>query len=209
MAPAGRTRVGADAVVNDSGIPDVIVPQARQIPVPDLPEETLLFLLGSRYCETDRLSAIAWNLFGQTPTGWDRVQAICDYVHRHITFGYENARMTRSAFEAYYDKTGVCRDYAHLAVAFCRCMNIPARYCTGYLGDMGTPPPYGTMDFAAWFEAYLDGTWYTFDARNNTPRIGRVLIARGRDASDVAISTTFGPNTLTSFKVWTDEVRAA
>ena len=193
--------------LNDTGAPDVIVPQAKQLPVQDLPEETLLFLLGSRYCETDRLSETAWNLFGQAPTGWDRVQAICDYVHRHITFGYEHARMTRTALEAFHDKTGVCRDYAHLAVAFCRCMNIPARYCTGYLGDIGMPPPYGPMDFAAWFEAFLDGHWYTFDARNNMPRIGRVLIARGRDASDVAISSTFGPNTLTSFKVWTDEVR--
>ena len=208
VAPAGRTRVSADAIVNDTGIADEIVPQAQQVLVRDLPEETLLFLLGSRYCETDRLSEIAWNLFSQTQPGWARVQAICDYVHSHITFGYENARMTRSAFEAFYDKTGVCRDYAHLAVAFCRCMNIPARYCTGYLGDIGTPPPYGTMDFAAWFEAYLDGRWYTFDARNNTPRIGRVLIARGRDAADVALSTTFGPNTLTGFRVWTDEVPA-
>ncbi len=208
VAPAGRTRVSADAIVNDTGIADEIVPQAQQILVRDLPEETLLFLLGSRYCETDRLSEIAWNLFSQTPTGWARVQAICDYVHNHITFGYENARMTRSAFEAYYDKTGVCRDYAHLAVAFCRCMNIPARYCTGYLGDIGMPPPYGTMDFAAWFEAYLDGHWYAFDARNNTPRIGRVLIARGRDAADVALSTTFGPNKLTGFKVRTDEIPA-
>jgi transglutaminase-like putative cysteine protease len=208
VAPKGRTRVGADAVVNDSGLPDVVVPQAQQLAVQDLPEETLLFLLGSRYCETDRLSETAWNLFGQAPTGWGRVQAICDYVHRHITFGYEHARMTRTALEAFHDKTGVCRDYAHLAVAFCRCMNIPARYCTGYLGDIGMPPPYGTMDFAAWFEAFLDGHWYTFDPRNNMPRIGRILIARGRDASDVAISSTFGPNTLASFRVWTDEVRA-
>ncbi len=209
VAVKGRTRLGADALVNDSGAPDVIVPQAQQLAVPDLPEETLLFLLGSRYCETDRLSETAWNLFGKAPTGWGRVQAICDFVHRHITFGYEHARMTRTALEAFHDKTGVCRDYAHLAVAFCRCMNIPARYCTGYLGDIGMPPPYGPMDFAAWFEAFLDGHWYTFDARNNTPRIGRVLIARGRDAADVAISSTFGPNTLASFKVWTDEVHAA
>ncbi len=206
VAPAGRTRVTADAIVNDPGVPDVIVPQAQQVAVQDLPEETLLFLLGSRYCETDRLSDTAWNLFGPGPTGWGRVQAICDYVHRHITFGYEHARMTRTALEAFHDRTGVCRDYAHLAVAFCRCMNIPARYCTGYLGDIGTPPPYGPMDFAAWFEAFLDGQWYTFDPRNNVPRIGRVLIARGRDASDVAIATTFGPNTLESFKVWTDEI---
>ena len=206
VAPAGRTTVSADAYVNDSGLPDVIARQAQQLLVRDLPEESLLFLLGSRYCETDRLSETAWQLFGHGPTGWDRVQAICDYVHHHITFGYQHARMTRTALEAFHDKTGVCRDYAHLAVTFCRCMNIPARYCTGYLGDIGTPKPWGTMDFAAWFEAYLDGNWYTFDARNNTPRIGRVLIARGRDAADVAISNTFGPNTLASFKVWTDEV---
>jgi transglutaminase-like putative cysteine protease len=209
VAPKGRMSVSADAVVNDSGAPDAVVPQARPIPVPELPEETLLFLLGSRYCETDRLSEAAWNLFGNAPAGWGRVQAICDYVNRHIVFGYEHARMTRSAFEAFYDKTGVCRDYAHLAVAFCRCMNIPARYCTGYLSDVGVPPPHAPMDFAAWFEAFLDGRWYTFDPRNNRPRIGRVLIARGRDASDVAISSTFGANTLTSFKVWTDEVRKA
>ena len=209
VAPKGRMRISADALVNDSGSPDVVAAHARQLPVEDLPEETLLFLLGSRYCETDRLSDTAWKLFGQTPTGWGRVQAICDYVHRHIVFGYEHARMTRTALEAFHDKTGVCRDYTHLAVALCRCMNIPARYCTGYLGDMGTPLPHGTPDFAAWFEAFLDGHWYTFDPRNNVPRIGRVLIARGRDATDVAISSTFGPNKLTSFKVWTDEVVAA
>lgn len=209
VAPPGRTRISANALVNDSGLPDVVVPFAHQHRVEDLPEETLLFLLGSRYCETDRLSETAWNLFGNTPMGWARVQAICDFVHRHIEFGYHHARMTRTALEAFHDKTGVCRDYAHLAVAFCRCMNIPARYCTGYLGDIGMPPPYGPMDFSAWFEAFLDGHWYTFDARNNIPRIGRVLIARGRDASDVAISSTFGPNTLASFKVWTDEVTAA
>jgi transglutaminase-like putative cysteine protease len=206
VAPKGRMCISADALVNDSGLPDAIVPEAQQHSVPDLPEEALLFLLGSRYCETDRLSETAWKLFGEAPTGWGRVQSICDYVHRHITFGYEHARMTRSALEALHEKTGVCRDYAHLAVAFCRCMNIPARYCTGYLGDIGMPPPYGPMDFAAWFEVFLGGQWHTFDARNNIPRIGRVLIARGRDASDVAISSSFGPSTLASFKVRTDEV---
>jgi transglutaminase-like putative cysteine protease len=162
--------------------------------------------LGSRYCDTEKLAEVAWNLFGHTPMGWGRVQAICDFVHNHISFGYEHARATRTAFEAYNERRGVCRDYAHLAVAFCRCMNIPARYCTGYLGDIGMAPPYGPMDFAAWFEAYIGGRWYTFDARNNMPRIGRVLMARGRDAIDVAIATTFGPNTLVSFKVWTDEM---
>jgi len=203
----GRTRVCADAIVNDTGAPDAVVPHAQQVPVNELPEDSLQFLLGSRYCETDRLSETAWSLFAQTPTGWARVQAICDYVHRHIAFGYHHARKTRTALEAFHDRTGVCRDYAHLAVALCRCMNIPARYCTGYLGDIGVPPE-SPMDFAAWFEAFLDGHWYTFDPRNNTPRIGRVLIARGRDAGDVAISTTFGPNMLTSFRVWTDEIHA-
>ena len=206
VAPQGRIRVSADAMVNDRGMPDPVVPDAAQIPVQDLPEETLLFLLGSRYCETDRLSDKAWELFGATPPGWARVQAICDFVHNHIVFGYEHARMTRTALEAFHDRTGVCRDFTHLAVAFCRCMNIPARYCTGYLGDIGMPPPYGTPDFAAWFEVWLGGRWHTFDARNNQPRIGRVLIARGRDACDVAISSAFGRNTLASFKVWTDEL---
>lgn len=206
VAPAGQLQLSTDALVRDSGQLDVVVLAATQTPVEQLPDETLLFLLGSRYCETDRLSETAWQLFGDSPSGWGRVQAICDYVHHHITFGYEHARRTKTAWEAFNERTGVCRDYAHLAIAFCRCMNIPARYCTGYLGDMGTPPPYGPMDFAAWFQAYLNGHWYTFDARNNTPRIGRVLIARGRDAADVAISNTFGPATLKSFKVRTDEV---
>ena len=198
VAPAGRTRIAANAILNDTGAPDAVVPHAQQVPVNNLPEEALQFLLGSRYCETDRLSESAWSLFEQSPTGWGRVQAICDYVHRHIAFGYEHARRTRTALEAFHDRTGVCRDFAHLAVAFCRCMNIPARYCTGYLGDIGVSAE-GPMDFAAWFEAFLDGQWYTFDPRNNTPRIGRVLIARGRDAGDVAISTTFGPNILKDF----------
>jgi transglutaminase-like putative cysteine protease len=208
VAPTGRTRLSANAIVNDTGEPDVVATEAHQHAVEDLPNETLVFLLGSRYCETDRLSEIAWSLFEKTPPGWGRVQAICDYVHQHIAFGYEHARATRTAWEASCDRTGVCRDFAHLAVAFCRCMNIPARYCTGYLGDIGVPVSDAPMDFAAWFEAYVGGRWYTFDARNNIPRIGRVLIARGRDAADVAISTTFGPNTLSSFSVLTEEVAA-
>ena len=208
VAPAGKLRLTSDAVVSDTGNPDPVVPWLTQRPVQALPEETLLFLLGSRYCETDLLSAAAWDLFGATPTGWARVQAICDFVHRHIQFGYGLSSPAKTAFQAFNDRQGVCRDFAHLAVAFCRCMNIPARYCTGYLGDMGVPPPYAPMDFAAWFEAYLDDGWYTFDPRNNTPRIGRILIARGRDAADVALTTSFGPSTLNSFKVWTDEVAA-
>jgi transglutaminase-like putative cysteine protease len=206
VAPAGRIRLSGDGVVRDTGQPDIVAPWATQLRIEELPAETLAFLLGSRYCETDRLTEIAWDLFSKTPLGWERVQAICDFVHNHITFGYEHARASKSAWEAFNERAGVCRDYAHLAIAFCRCMNIPARYCTGYLGDIGIPPPYGPMDFAGWFEAYLGGRWYTFDARNNVPRIGRVLIAQGRDAADVPIACTFGPNTLVSFKVWTDEV---
>jgi transglutaminase-like putative cysteine protease len=206
VAPAGRVRLWANGIVNDSGQPDVAAPWAVQHAIEGLPAETLNFLLASRYCETDRLSDVAWNLFGQAPLGWGRVQAICDFVHRHIVFGYEHARATKTAWDAFNEGTGVCRDYAHLAITFCRCVNIPARYCTGYLGDLGVPPPYGPMDFAGWFEAYLGDRWYTFDPRNNVPRIGRVLIAQGRDAADVPITHTFGPNTLVSFKVWTDEV---
>ena len=206
LAPAGSLRLTAGAIVNDSGQPDQSIFSAAQATVQDLPPETLVFLLGSRYCETDLLSATAWQLFGGTLPGHARVQAICDYVHHHIAFNYQNALATRSAAQAHYERTGVCRDFAHLAIAFCRCMNIPARYCTGYLSDAGTLPPHGVGDFAAWFEAFIGGRWHLFDPRNNTPRIGRILMARGRDASDVAIATTFGPNTLEYFKVWTDEI---
>jgi transglutaminase-like putative cysteine protease len=206
VAPAGETRLSADALLNDAGAPDGVATWAHQHAVQELPEETLAFLLGSRYCETDLLSEVAWSLFDTTPLGWGRVQAICDFVHQHISFGYEHARVTKTAWEAFNERTGVCRDFTHLAVALCRCMNIPARYCTGYLSDIGVPPPHAPMDFAAWFEAYLGGQWHSFDPRNNEPRIGRVLIARGRDAADVAITSTFGPNTLKGFKVWTDEV---
>ena len=210
--PSGisRVRLRNEAVVFDTGWPDPVSPAAVEHAPADLPVETLQFLLPSRYCEVDsELLQLAWAKFGGVPPGWQRVQAICDFVHQRIAFGYEHARVTRSASEAYEERRGVCRDYAHLAVAFCRALNIPARYCTGYLGDVGTPPPYPPGDFAAWFEAYLGGQWHTFDPRNNVPRIGRVLLARGRDAADVAITTTFGPNTLNSFRVWTDEVVAA
>ncbi|MFT6672721.1 MAG: transglutaminase-like putative cysteine protease [Afipia broomeae] len=205
VAPPGRIRLFADGLVRDSGVPDVAVPSAIQHAVEDLPPDTLVYLLGSRYCETDRLSDIAWKQFENTAPGWARVQAICDFVHHRIKFGYEHARATMTAFEVYNEGKGVCRDYAHLAITLCRCMNIPARYCTGYLSDIGTPKPW-VGDFAGWFEAYIGGHWHMFDPRNNVPRIGRVLIAQGRDASDVPITQTFGPNELISFKVWTDEV---
>lgn len=206
VAPPGRLRVSADAIINDRGLAEPVVSNAPQHPVESLPEETLVYLLVSRYCDTENLSTVAWNLFGNSGPGWLRVQAICDFVHRHIEFGYQFARPTRTASEAFYEQRGVCRDYAHLAIALCRCLNIPARYCTGYLGDIGVPPMAAPMDFAGWFEAYIGNTWYTFDARNNAPRVGRVLIARGRDAADVAISMTFGPNLLEGFRVWADEL---
>lgn len=209
LAPAGRMRLTADGIVSDSGRPDPIISAALQHAVEDLPAETIVYLLGSRYCETDRLSDTAWQLFENTAPGWARVQAICDFVHEHIAFDYQHARSSMTAWDAYTERKGVCRDYAHLAITFCRCMNIPARYCTGYLGDIGMPKPWADGDFAAWFEVYLGGAWHTFDARNNIPRIGRVLIAQGRDAADVPITQTFGPNTLLSFKVWTDEVGEA
>jgi transglutaminase-like putative cysteine protease len=209
VAPRGRIRIASSAIVNDTGQPDPVVPSAPQLAVQDLPDDVLVFLLGSRYCETDHLSETAWRLFEHSPPGWGRVQAICDFVHSHIRFDYMAARPTRTAWEVYHERVGVCRDFAHLAVALCRCMNIPARYCTGYLSDIGVPPPYSDMDFAGWFEAYLGGNWYTFDPRNNEPRIGRILVGRGRDAVDVPLSNAFGLNTLTGFKVWTDEIGAA
>jgi len=205
VAPPGRFEVSADFVIRDTGQVDEYAPGAPQLAVKDLPDEVFVYLLGSRYCETDRLMNLAWSLFGQTREGWSRVQAIVDYVHRHIVFDYLQARSTRGAFEAHAEAQGVCRDYAHLAIAFCRCMNVPARYCTGYMGDIGVPIE-GVMDFSAWFEVYLGGRWYVFDARNNRPRTGRVLIARGRDANDVAIAYTFGQATLTRFEVISDEL---
>jgi transglutaminase-like putative cysteine protease len=206
LAPAGEMRISTDTVVNDAGLPDQNTLGAEQVPVELLPEEALVFLIASRYCDSDRLLDLAWTHFGETNPGWARVQAICDFVHDRIAFDYEHARVTRTASEAYEEKYGVCRDYAHLAIAFCRALNVPARYCTGYLGDVGTSLPYPPGDFAAWMEVYLGGQWHTFDPRNSVPRIGRLLLARGRDAADVAITTTFGPNTLNSFRVWTDEI---
>jgi transglutaminase-like putative cysteine protease len=205
-APAGILRLSTDFMIEDSGLPDAVAPWAAECDVSQLPDEAVSFLLGSRYCETDQLAALAWSLFGNTPRGYQRVQAIVDFVHNHMTFGYQYARYTRTAFEAYQERVGVCRDFAHLAVAFCRCMNIPARYCTGYLGDIGVPPVDAPMDFSAWFEAYVGGRWYTFDARHNQPRIGRIVMAKGRDAADVAITTTFGPSRLVGFKVITEEI---
>ena len=204
-APKGRFRIASNAKVRDTGKPDSVVKTAQQHAIEELPEEALVFLLASRYCDTEKLSQVAWDLFGKTKPGWARVQAICDYVHNHIKFNYQDANPTRTASEAFQEKRGVCRDFTHLAISFCRAMNIPARYCTGYLSDIGTPKPWAVGDFAAWFEAYIGGRWQMFDPRNNTPRIGRVLMARGRDAIDVAITTTFGQNNLSKFTVITEE----
>ena len=207
VSPTGSLTIATDFLIRDSGAPDPVDIAARQHAVQDLPNEVLLYLFGSRYCETDRLSDVAWSLFGSAPEGWTRVQAICDYVHSHIAFGYAHARSTKTAWDAYHEKQGVCRDFAHLAITFCRCMNIPARYCTGYLGDIGIAPIDEPMDFSAWMEVFLGGSWHTFDARHNTPRIGQILMARGRDAADAAISTSFGHCTLQRFRVFTDEVK--
>jgi transglutaminase-like putative cysteine protease len=208
VAPAGRTQITADGLIQDSGLPEATFADAQEQPVEQLPHDTLVYLLGSRYCETQRLMNDAWRLFGDTKPGWSRVQAVCDFANQHVEFGYHFARSTKTAWEAYSERQGVCRDFAHLAITLLRCLNIPARYCTGYLGDIGVPPPDAPMDFAGWLEAYIGGEWHTFDPRNNERRIGRILIARGRDAADVAISTAFGPNFLEVFKVWTDEVPA-
>lgn len=209
VAPAGRTRLMADGLIRDHGRTEPVLLDAIQHPVEQLPEETLVFLLGSRYCETDLLTDAAWKLFGHTPLGWARVQAVCDYVNRHIEFGYQYASATKTAWQVWTQRQGVCRDYAHLAITFCRCLNIPARYCTAYLGDIGVPAVDAPMDFAGSMEVFLGGAWHAFDPRNNQPRIGRILIARGRDAADVAITTTYGSHVLESFRVWTDEVPAA
>jgi transglutaminase-like putative cysteine protease len=206
VAPAGTFTLRCDAVIRDHGLPDSPNPKDWQVPVEDLPNDALVFLLASRFCDSDRLLDMAWQLFGNTLPGRTRVQAVCDFVHNHIVFGYAHASVGRNATQAYEDRRGVCRDYAHLAIAFCRALNIPARYCTGYLSDIGTPEPHPPGDFAAWMEVYLGGEWQMFDPRNNKPMIGRILMARGRDAADVAITTTFGPNTLTGFRVWTDPI---
>jgi transglutaminase-like putative cysteine protease len=205
IAPAGRLRLYHSTLIEDSGKPDPVSPLACEVPIDDLPPEALQFLLGSRYCEVDRLLDVAGNLFGNSQPGWARVQAVCNWVQANVTFGYPFASPTKTALEVYADRKGVCRDFQHLAITFCRCLNIPARYAAGYLGDIGVPvvPP---MDFSAWFEVYLQDRWWTFDARNNMPRIGRVLMARGRDAADVAITTSFGTTWMKNFAVVSDVV---
>jgi transglutaminase-like putative cysteine protease len=205
-APAGRLTLFTEFVVRDSGVPDPVLPYLIQHPIEELPDHAIEYLLPSRYCDVELLNDLAWKLFGRTPAGWGRVQAIVDYAHGRIRFGYEHARGTKTAFEAHEERAGVCRDYAHLAITLCRCLNIPARYCTGYLGDIRVPALPGPMDFSAWFEVWLGGAWRAFDARHNHPRIGRTLMAVGRDATDVALITNFGPTNLAEFLVITEEV---
>ena len=206
LAPAGQIRLSNSTLIYDTGDPDPVAPSAREIPVQYLPSDVLQYLLSSRYCEVDRMSNIATELFGGIAPGWNRVQAVCEWVHNKVTFGYQYANATKTALDVFTDRCGVCRDFQHLAVTMCRALNIPARYATGYLGDIGVPAAPMPMDFSAWFEAYLEDRWWTFDARHNQPRIGRVLMAVGRDASDVAITTSFGTANLREFSVITDEV---
>jgi transglutaminase-like putative cysteine protease len=205
--PIGTTTISCGFVIEDPFELDIVAPEARQLPVEQLPDDVLVYLLASRFCETDKLSEIAWAQFGGSKPGWSMVQDIVEFVHQWINFDYQQARPGKSAWDVYQERQGVCRDFAHLAIALCRCMNVPARYCTGYMGDMDLPAVVGDMDFSAWFEAYLDGQWYTFDARHNRQRRGRVLMARGRDATDAALTTSFGAATLTRFEVFTDEDR--
>jgi len=205
-APHGGVSLRAEGIVYDSGELDPADPSAAEVSPSHVPDEALVYLLGSRYCETDKLAAQAWSLFGHLPAGWPRVQAIVDFVHNHLSFGYHFARNTRTAAEAFEERVGVCRDFAHLAITLCRCVNVPARYCNGYLGDIGVPPDPAPMDFNAWFEVFLGGRWFTFDARHNARRIGRVVIARGRDATDVAMVSSFGQHVLQRFEVTTEEV---
>ena len=206
LAPAGMLQIRGDLVVEDSGLPDAAYPDAHQHPVSELPDDTLTFLLGSRYCPVQELIPIAWDLFGNASMGWGRVRAVCDWVHAHVRFDYMTARPTKTAWDVWQEREGVCRDFTHLAITFCRCLNIPARYATGYLGDIGVPTDPNPMDFSAWFEVFLGGEWHAFDARHNRPRIGRILMARGRDAVDCALTTAFGAAELSHFTVWTDEV---
>jgi transglutaminase-like putative cysteine protease len=208
-APAGLLELTCDSVIEDSGLPSPIVTDAREHPVSELPAAVLPYLLPSRYCDVELLGSLAWSLANGTTPGWNRVQAICDWVHGYLRFDYKLARPTRTAHDALQERTGVCRDFTHLAMTLCRCLNIPARYCTGYLGDIGVPADPAAMDFSAWMEVYLGGQWHVFDVRHNARRIGHLVMAHGRDAADCAITTTFGPHTLTKFIVKTEEVRLA
>jgi transglutaminase-like putative cysteine protease len=203
--PPGQTTLRYDALVEVSAHPDVVVPEAQTALVQNLPDDLLLFTLASRYCQSDSLSNDAWNLFANTPPTWARVQAICDWAHRNVIYVSGCSTPETTALDVYNSQQGICRDFAHMGVTLCRAMNIPARYCFGYMPDIGVEIPDVAMDFHAWFEVYLGGKWHTFDARHNVPRIGRVPIARGRDAVDCAMVTTYGAAILEKMTVWADE----
>jgi transglutaminase-like putative cysteine protease len=203
---AGSSRIAYEAELLLTDPADVIEPDALETPVAHLPDDAISFVMPSRFCLPDELGAVAWQQFGAVPPGWGRVQAVVDYVHGHLEFMPGASNPWTTAADAYRAGQGVCRDFAHLAISFCRALNIPARYVFGYIPDVGVPPPAEPMDFAAWFEVYLEGRWHTFDARNNTPRIGRVVVGRGRDAIDVALITSFGAHTLTGFSVRAEPV---
>ncbi len=207
VAPQGRVTFSTSFDIRDSGLPDEIPPDLPVTPISELPDDVLLLLVASRYCDCDKLADFAWGQFGHLTGGYQRVQAICDFVNARIRFSYPDARPTRCASDSLQEGIGVCRDFAHLAVALCRCMNIPARYCAGYLGDIGVPIDVNPMDFSGWGEVFLNGRWYSIDARHNHPRIGRVVMGRGRDAADVPLSTAFGVANLVGFNVVTDEVK--
>jgi transglutaminase-like putative cysteine protease len=208
LAPTGTSAIRYDAVVEIPSTPDPVVPDAALHAVEDLPDDALVFTLPSRYVESDKLLDVAWELFGDTAPTWERIQAVCDWVHTHIEFKNGSSTPATTAWDIYQQRAGVCRDFALLAVALCRALNIPARYTFGYLPDIAIEPPDVPMDFHTWFEAYVGGRWYTFDARHNTPRVGRVVIGRGRDAVDCALSTAYGSAHLAKFTVWSDEITA-
>ncbi|HSH61638.1 MAG TPA: transglutaminase family protein [Acidimicrobiales bacterium] len=201
----GSNRVRYDATLEVKDTPDEVDPGTPQVPVEDLPDDTLLFLLPSRFCLSDVLHGRAWELFGDGPAGAAKVQAVCDWVHDHIEYAPGSTDPLTTAVQVVESGTGVCRDYAQVGVTFCRSLNIPARYVSGYLPNINASVPEDPMDFCSWFEAYLGGGWWTFDPRNNEPRVGRVVIGRGRDAADVAMVTSFGAPTLQAMKVWAEE----
>ena len=205
MAPAGHLKLSGSNIIDAEPTPDPVYPGARQVPVEDLPSDTLQYLLSSRYCEVDRFVPIAFDLFGSIPEGWQRATAIRDWVHEKVAFSYNAARSTKTAMDVFTERIGVCRDFQHLAITLSRCMNIPARYVTGYIGDIRMPVG-GPGDFSAWYQVFLDGQWMDLDARHNYPRLGRILMAIGRDAADVAITTSFGSAQLTYFYVESNEV---
>ncbi|MBX3065221.1 MAG: transglutaminase family protein [Anaerolineae bacterium] len=207
VAPAGRLQISYDAIAAVSPYPDLVIPDLPKTPVEALPDDVLIYTLPSRHCPSDLFISDAWALFGNIEGGWAQVQAVCDWLHSNISYGKGSTSIT-SAWDAYQQQCGVCRDFAHLGVAFCRALNFPARYVCGYLPDINVPIDPTPMDFHAWFEVYMDGLWFTFDARHNRPRTGRVLLARGRDAVDVAFATIYGSSQLVNFEVWADQVEA-